>query len=80
MSRPCLLSGVVGAGLAIFSRFPIISASIHPYSLSGIPMDSVGDWFAAKSAASVVISHPILGPIQVFNTHVCVGFCRCNSL
>ncbi|KAF8518627.1 inositol phosphophingolipids phospholipase C [Gautieria morchelliformis] len=64
-------SGAVGAGLALFSRFPILTTSIHPYSLSGAPLDVAGgDWFAAKSAASIVIYHPVLGEVEVFNTHM----------
>lgn len=65
------LSGALGAGLAIFTRFPIIAATIHPYSLNGSPIDVAGgDWFVGKAAASVLISHPILGQVQIFNTHV----------
>ncbi|KDQ63108.1 hypothetical protein JAAARDRAFT_121142 [Jaapia argillacea MUCL 33604] len=64
-------SGALGAGLAIFSRFPIIAATIHPYSLNGSPIDvTAGDWFVGKAAASVLISHPLLGQVQVFNTHL----------
>lgn len=64
-------SGALGAGLAIFSRFPIVSATIHPYSLNGSPIDVVaGDWFVGKAAASVLITHPTLGQVQVFNTHL----------
>ncbi|KAJ7597391.1 inositol phosphophingolipids phospholipase C [Mycena floridula] len=64
-------SGALGAGLAIFSRFPIIASSIHPYSLNGSPIDvAAGDWFVGKAAASVVILHPRLGEVQVFNTHL----------
>lgn len=65
------VSGALGAGLAIFSRFPFIETSIHPYSLNGEPTDvGGGDWFVGKAAASVVILHPIIGRVQVFNTHV----------
>ncbi|KAH9964174.1 inositol phosphophingolipids phospholipase C [Russula dissimulans] len=64
-------SGALGAGLAIFSRFPIIAATIHPYSLNGSPLDVLaGDWFVGKSAASILVTHPILGQVQVFNTHL----------
>jgi sphingomyelin phosphodiesterase 2 len=66
-------SGALGAGLAIFSRFPIVAATIHPYSLNGSPIDVVaGDWFVGKSATSVLITHPTLGQVQIFNTHVCI--------
>ncbi|KIY73558.1 inositol phosphophingolipids phospholipase C [Cylindrobasidium torrendii FP15055 ss-10] len=64
-------SGALGAGLCIFSRFPIISTAVHPYSLNGEPLDvAAGDWFVGKAAASVVLLHPILGELQVFNTHL----------
>ncbi|KAH9942949.1 Endonuclease/exonuclease/phosphatase [Amylocystis lapponica] len=64
-------SGALGAGLAIVSRFPIIGATIHPYSLNGSPIDVIqGDWFVGKAAASVLVAHPILGQLQVFNTHL----------
>jgi len=57
--------------LALFSRFPITSASIHPYSLNGSPIDVAGgDWFVGKAAASIVVSHPVLKELEVFNTHV----------
>ncbi|KAF8971679.1 inositol phosphophingolipids phospholipase C [Flammula alnicola] len=64
-------SGALGSGLAIFSRYPIISAAVHPYSLNGTPLDVAGgDWFVGKAAAYVVILHPLLGQVQVFNTHL----------
>ncbi|EED79712.1 predicted protein [Postia placenta Mad-698-R] len=64
-------SGALGAGLAILSRFPIIGATIHPYSLNGSPIEVIqGDWFVGKAAASILVAHPILGQVQVFNTHL----------
>ncbi|KAI0066382.1 inositol phosphophingolipids phospholipase C [Artomyces pyxidatus] len=64
-------SGALGAGLAIFSSFPIVAASIQAYSLNGSPIDVIaGDWFVGKAAASVLITHPVLGQVQVFNTHL----------
>jgi sphingomyelin phosphodiesterase 2 len=55
----------------ICSRFPIIETAIHPYSLNGAPIDVLGgDWMAGKALASVVVEHPTLGEVQVFNTHV----------
>lgn len=71
MSFKRVCSGALGAGLVIFSRFPIVGTTIHPYSLNGAPIDVVaGDWFVGKAAASIVISHPVLGEVEVFNTHV----------
>ncbi|KAI3622341.1 hypothetical protein WG66_015875 [Moniliophthora roreri] len=63
-------SGALGSGLAIFSRFPIIGSGAHPYSLNGQPIDVAGgDWFVGKAAVSVILQHPVLGHLQVFNTH-----------
>ncbi|KAI0361030.1 DNase I-like protein [Trametes cingulata] len=64
-------SGALGAGLVIFSRFPILAATIHAYSLNGSPIDVIaGDWFVGKAAASILFAHPILGQVQVYNTHL----------
>ncbi|KAJ7878635.1 inositol phosphophingolipids phospholipase C [Mycena leptocephala] len=64
-------SGALGSGLALLSRFPIIGTSVHPYSLNGAPIDVAGgDWFVGKAAVSIIISHPVLGQVQVFNTHL----------
>lgn len=66
------LSGALGSGLVIFSRFPIVTCSVYPYSLNGAPLDvKAGDWFVGKAAVSVVVDHPVLGHVQIFNTHVC---------
>ena len=63
--------GALGAGLAFFSRFPITGATSHPYSLAGSPLDvGGGDWFVGKAAVSVVLAHPTLGQLEVFNSHV----------
>ncbi|KAI0828959.1 DNase I-like protein [Trametes gibbosa] len=64
-------SGALGAGLVIFSRFPILAATIHPYSLNGSPIDvAAGDWFVGKAAASIIFVHPLLGHVQVYDTHL----------
>ncbi|KAF9531896.1 Endonuclease/exonuclease/phosphatase [Crepidotus variabilis] len=64
-------SGALGAGLAIFTRFPIIETGMQPYSLNGLPIDVAGgDWFVGKGAAHIVILHPLLGQVQIFNTHL----------
>ena len=53
------------------SKYPILAATVHPYSLNGTPIDVLdGDWFVGKAAASVLIAHPILGQVQIYNTHV----------
>ncbi|KAG9084118.1 phospholipase C type enzyme [Ceratobasidium sp. 370] len=62
--------GALGAGLVIFSRFPIISTTLHPYSLCGSPLDvGGGDWFVGKAVVSALIEHPLLGEVEIFNTH-----------
>ncbi|CAE6457129.1 unnamed protein product [Rhizoctonia solani] len=65
------LSGALGAGLALFSRFPFQSTSLHPYSLCGSPLDVAGgDWFVGKAVASAIIDHPLLGEVEILNTHL----------
>ena len=67
----CASRGALGAGLVFFSRFPIMGATSHPYSLAGSPLDVLGgDWFVGKAVVSVLLAHPVLGKLQVFNTHV----------
>lgn len=64
-------SGALGSGLAIFTRYPIISAQALPYSLSGLPLAVIaGDFFVNKAAGNVVILHPQLGEVEIWNTHV----------
>jgi sphingomyelin phosphodiesterase 2 len=64
-------SGALGSGLAIFTKFPIISAQALPYSLSGLPLAVIaGDFFVNKAAGSVAILHPDLGEVEIWNTHV----------
>ena len=68
-------SGALGSGLALFSRYRIVETSVHPYSLNGAPIDvAAGDWFVGKAAASIVIEHPVLDLVQIFNTHVISKF------
>ncbi|WVQ73712.1 hypothetical protein IAR50_003292 [Cryptococcus sp. DSM 104548] len=64
-------TGALGSGLAIFTRFPLIGAHALPYSLSGSPAQAIaGDFFVKKAAGSVVILHPILGEVEIWNTHM----------
>ena len=70
-------SGALGSGLAIFTRFPLIAASALPYALSGTPAQAIaGDFFVRKAAGNIVILHPILGEVEVWNTHVCLFITR----
>ncbi|KIR72821.1 inositol phosphorylsphingolipid-phospholipase C [Cryptococcus deuterogattii CA1014] len=64
-------TGALGSGLAIFTRFPLIAAHALPYSLSGSPAQAfAGDFFVKKAAGNVVIVHPILGEVEIWNTHM----------
>ncbi|KAG0041688.1 hypothetical protein BGZ83_001445 [Gryganskiella cystojenkinii] len=63
-------SGLFGSGLAVFSKFPIQSVALNRFKLNGDPYWFLhGDWFDGKSCASCVIEHPVVGEIEVFNTH-----------
>ncbi|WVN85784.1 uncharacterized protein L203_100935 [Cryptococcus depauperatus CBS 7841] len=64
-------TGALGSGLAIFTRFPLIAAHAFPYSLSGSPAQGfAGDFFVKKAAANVVILHPVMGEVEIWNTHM----------
>ncbi|WWD16616.1 hypothetical protein CI109_101044 [Kwoniella shandongensis] len=64
-------TGALGSGLAIFTRFPLIAAQALPYSLSGSPAQAIaGDFFVKKAAANIVILHPVLGEVEIWNTHM----------
>jgi len=63
--------GFLGSGLAIFSRWPIVSTSMYPFRLNGRPSAIWrGDWYAGKGVATAVVSHPSGQLIEVFTTHV----------
>ncbi|GJJ73659.1 sphingomyelin phosphodiesterase 2 [Entomortierella parvispora] len=64
-------SGLFGSGLVVLSRYPIQSVSLNRFKLNGDPYWFLhGDWFDGKSCASCVIEHPVVGEIEVFNTHM----------
>lgn len=64
-------SGVVGSGLAIFSKYPIAEAWWKGYTVTGKAHRIFdGDWYAGKGIGAVKIKHPVIGPIDIFNTHV----------
>lgn len=66
-------SGLFGSGLATFSKYPIVSSSLTRFALNGDPWPVwQGDWYDGKSCGSIVVAHPGVGEIEVFNTHVSV--------
>ncbi|NXL44189.1 NSMA phosphodiesterase, partial [Podilymbus podiceps] len=69
-------SGVIGSGLCVFSRFPILDTLLYQYSLNGYPyMLQHGDWFCGKSVGLLVIK--ISGIIfNVYVTHLHAEYCR----
>jgi Endonuclease/Exonuclease/phosphatase family len=64
-------SAFLGSGLAIFSRWPILSTSFFPFQLNGRPAAVWrGDWYAGKGVGTALIRHHTGALIEVFNTHV----------
>lgn len=64
-------SGIFGAGLAIFSRWPIEDSSMFRYPLNGRPTAFFrGDWYVGKGVACTKIRMPDNQFIEVFNTHL----------
>ncbi|NWS60000.1 NSMA phosphodiesterase, partial [Chunga burmeisteri] len=62
-------SGVIGSGLCVFSRFPILDTLLYQYSLNGYPyMLQHGDWFCGKSVGLVLAwgSQPLRPPPPPF--------------
>jgi len=70
-------SGVLGSGLVVLSKYPIVSTMIKRFALNGDPFKFFhGDWYVGKCCVSATIVHPTCGEIEVFNTHVS----RANTL
>ncbi|KAI7906850.1 Endonuclease/exonuclease/phosphatase [Cokeromyces recurvatus] len=68
-------SGAFGSGLAILSKFPIISTAYHRFTLNGKPlMIFHGDYYVGKGIGSALINHPTIGLVEVFNTHLHGGY------
>ncbi|NXN78977.1 NSMA phosphodiesterase, partial [Bombycilla garrulus] len=68
-------SGVIGSGLCVFSRFPILDTLLYQYSLNGYPyMLQHGDWFCGKSVGLVVSvweSEPLCFPSLQLHAEYC---------
>ncbi|MBW0499645.1 hypothetical protein O181_039360 [Austropuccinia psidii MF-1] len=64
-------SAALGSGLAILSRYPIVSSHFHPYALNGHPHHFIeGDFFVGKSVGTCLLNVPLVGEIEVFTTHL----------
>ncbi|XP_069547216.1 sphingomyelin phosphodiesterase 2 [Brachyistius frenatus] len=69
-------SGVIGSGLAIFSKHKIRDTFLYRYSLNGYPyMVHHGDWFGGKAVGMAVVN---LGSLtaNVYVTHLHAEYCR----
>ncbi|NXS25834.1 NSMA phosphodiesterase, partial [Pomatostomus ruficeps] len=67
-------SGVIGSGLCIFSRFPILDTLLYQYSLNGYPyMLQHGDWFCGKS---VGVSVAVTAPLVSLSAQLHAEYCR----
>ncbi|GAA6216799.1 sphingomyelin phosphodiesterase 2 isoform X1 [Lates japonicus] len=69
-------SGVIGSGLAIFSKHRILDTFLYRYSLNGYPyMAHHGDWFGGKAVGMAVLSIGSL-TANVYVTHLHAEYCR----
>ncbi|NXY63996.1 NSMA phosphodiesterase, partial [Callaeas wilsoni] len=67
-------SGVIGSGLCVFSRFPILDTLLYQYSLNGYPyMLQHGDWFCGKS---VGVSMGLRAPLLSLSLQLHAEYCR----
>ncbi|XP_068710621.1 putative neutral sphingomyelinase isoform X2 [Montipora foliosa] len=64
------VSGVIGSGVCVLSRYPIVDAFTYRYSLNGYMYNIThGDWFGGKAVGYCVIDHP-KQQIHFFATHM----------
>ncbi|XP_022597957.1 sphingomyelin phosphodiesterase 2 [Seriola dumerili] len=69
-------SGVIGSGLAIFSKHRIHDTFLYRYSLNGYPyMAHHGDWFGGKAVGMAILSIGSL-TANVYVTHLHAEYCR----
>ncbi|KAG0021757.1 hypothetical protein BGZ80_001772 [Entomortierella chlamydospora] len=68
-------SGILGSGLVILSKYPIVSTTMRRFALNGDPFKFFhGDWYVGKCVVSATLAHPSCGEIEVFNTHLHAGY------
>ncbi|XP_076133004.1 sphingomyelin phosphodiesterase 2a [Alosa pseudoharengus] len=72
-------SGVIGSGLAVFSKHRIQDALLYQYSLNGYPyMIHHGDWFGGKAVGLVILN--VCGMrAHIYVTHLHAEYCRMND-
>ncbi|XP_038551753.1 sphingomyelin phosphodiesterase 2-like [Micropterus salmoides] len=69
-------SGVIGSGLAIFSKHRIHDTFLYRYSVNGYPyMAHHGDWFGGKAVGMAVLNIGSL-TANVYVTHLHAEYCR----
>ncbi|KAM9799021.1 sphingomyelin phosphodiesterase 2 [Syngnathus typhle] len=69
-------SGVIGSGLAIFSKYRIQDTFLYRYSLNGYPyMAHHGDWFGGKAVGLAVLNIGAL-TANFYLTHLHAEYCR----
>ncbi|XP_032369466.1 sphingomyelin phosphodiesterase 2 isoform X1 [Etheostoma spectabile] len=73
-------SGVIGSGLAIFSKHRIHDTFLFRYSLNGYPyMAHHGDWFGGKAVGMAILNIGSL-TANVYLTHLHAEYCRDKDL
>lgn len=69
-------SGVIGSGLAVFSKHKILDTFLYRYSINGYPyMAHHGDWFGGKAVGMVVLDICDL-TVHAYVTHLHAEYCR----
>ncbi|XP_019713214.1 sphingomyelin phosphodiesterase 2 [Hippocampus comes] len=69
-------SGVIGSGLAIFSKHRIQDTLLYRYSLNGYPyMAHHGDWFGGKAVGLAILNIGTL-TANFYLTHLHAEYCR----
>ncbi|NXM87556.1 NSMA phosphodiesterase, partial [Oenanthe oenanthe] len=74
-------SGVIGSGLCVFSRFPILDTLLYQYSLNGYPyMLQHGDWFCGKSVglpgSRTGVGVAVTAPLLSWSLQLHAEYCR----
>ncbi|GAB6032155.1 hypothetical protein CHUAL_010807 [Chamberlinius hualienensis] len=63
-------SGVIGSGLCVFSKVPIVDVLFLPFSLNGYPhMIAHGDWFSGKGVGMCRVTYEGL-EFNIFTAHL----------